>query len=193
MAQDITLMGSVFENVPSITLPKVGGGTAKFIDDETAIKNYVHGEFHTNSVTGTQAVEIPYNGTGYPIMLYVCIKGGAYVPDTAWYELIKRYAVGAWAMTKTDMSLTPTFTTSGIENQGVTMGIFKNSTTDPAVFGRTSAMTTNVFSSANSSNSVAASVKVKDDAKTLSVYVATTATYGLQPDQDYEYFIVYSS
>ena len=34
MAQNITLMGASYSNVPAVTLPKTGGGTARF-DDAT--------------------------------------------------------------------------------------------------------------------------------------------------------------
>ena len=39
MAQDITLMGASYEDVPSVNLPKTGGGTASFTDvtDTTAV------------------------------------------------------------------------------------------------------------------------------------------------------------
>lgn len=194
MGQNIILLGTTYENVPSITLPKVGGGVATFVDPAAGISNFIHGEFHTNETYGLQTVDIPYTGSGYPVMLYVCIKGGAYVPDTAWYDSVDRYAIGVWGMSKTEMASTPTYGTSGLENQGVTFWIYKNSTTAPATFSRSSAMTTNVYTSANATAAAATAIRVKGDAKTLSVYVAKTKTsYGLLPDQDYEYFIVYSS
>ena len=43
MAQNITLLGASYSNVPAVTLPKTGGGTAKFIDitDTTAVASDV--------------------------------------------------------------------------------------------------------------------------------------------------------
>jgi hypothetical protein len=32
MAQDITLMGASYQDVPAVTLPKTGGGMATFVD-----------------------------------------------------------------------------------------------------------------------------------------------------------------
>ena len=32
MAQNITLLGASYSNVPAVQLPKTGGGTAKFTD-----------------------------------------------------------------------------------------------------------------------------------------------------------------
>lgn len=221
MAQNITLMGASYTAVPAVQLPKTGGGTARFDDASvtTAIasdvasgkiflladgtiatgtnsgggaSNYIHGEFTTQSTAGVQTVTIPYTGTGYPIMAVVVVKGGAYnSSNTTWYNSVQRYAVGQWTMTKSVMSTTPTYSTSGAANQGVTTAIYKNSTSTATTYSRTSAMTTNAFSSSNASNSGALCVRFKSKT-TMSVYVNTTS-YGLLPDLDYEYFIVYSS
>lgn len=153
--------------------------------------NFVHGEFTTNSSAGVQSVTIPYTGSGYPIMAYIVIKGGAYTSGTDWYNSTQRYAIGVWAMSKSNMSLTPTYGTSGTQNQAVTMSIYKNSTNTSTSYTRTSAMSTNTFSSSKASNAAATAVRFKSKTS-LSVYV-NTSSYGLFPNQDYEYFIVYSS
>jgi hypothetical protein len=156
MSQNITLMGASYSAVPAVTLPLTGGGTARF-DDCTVVtaaasdvasgkvfvasdgtittgtaggggaSNFVHGEFHTESSAGSQSVTIPYTGSGYPIMAYIVIKGGAYVSGTTWYNSTQRYAIGVWAMSKSVMSTSPTYTTSGTQNQAVTTAIYKNS------------------------------------------------------------------
>lgn len=41
MAQNITLLGASYTAVPAVQLPKTGGGTAKFIDEEDVITYYV--------------------------------------------------------------------------------------------------------------------------------------------------------
>lgn len=222
MAQNISLWGATYSNTPAVLLPKSGGGTARFTDvtpttasasDVASGKiffdangtqttgtnsggggasNFVHGEFTTQSTAGVQSVSIPYTGTGYPIMCYIVIKGGAYTSGTDWYNSMQRYAIGVWAMSKSNMSISPTYTTSGVANQGVTMSIYKNSTSSSTSYTRTSAMNTNTFSSSNATNAAATAVRFKGNAKTLSVYV-NTSSYGLLPSQDYEYFIVYSS
>lgn len=214
--------GTTFAAVPYVDIPKTGGGLARFTDttpttataadvasgkifytaDGTqttgtasgggGASNFVHGEFTTKSSAGVQSVSIPYTGTGYPIMAYIVIKGGAYVSGTTWYNSTQRYAIGVWAMSKSVMSSAPTYGTSGTQNQAVTMSIYKNSTSSSTTYTRTSAMNTNTFTSSNASNAAATSVRFKGNAKTLSVYV-NTSSYGLFPSQDYEYFIVYSS
>ena len=154
--------------------------------------NYVHGEFTTQSTAGVQTVTIPYTGSGYPVMAYVVIKGGAYVSGTDWYNSTQRYAVGVWSMSKSIFSSSPTYTTSGNSNYAVTFAIYKNSTTNSTSYTRTSVMNANTFSSSNAANAAATCVRFTGNSKTLTVYV-NTSSYGLLPDQDYEYFIVYSS
>lgn len=108
MAQNITIMGASYSAVPAVTLPKTGGGTARF-DDATVTtatasdvaqgkvflasdgtittgtasgggaSNVVIGEFTADSGTGAaHTVSIPYTGSGYPIAAIVFVAGGAY-------------------------------------------------------------------------------------------------------------------
>ena len=58
------------------------------------------------------------------------------------------------------MSSSPTFSTSGTQNQAVTMSIYKYSTSNPISYTRTSAMTTNTFSSSDASSAAATSVRL---------------------------------
>lgn len=169
-------------NLAELVVNVSGGGGAS---------NFVHGEFTTQSSAGVQSISVPYTGSGYPIMIYVVIKGGAYVSGTTWYNSMQRYAIGVWACSKSVMSSAPTYTASGTQNQAVTMSIYKNSTSSSTSYSRISAMNTNTFSSSNATNATATTVRYKSG-NTLSVYV-NTSSYGLLPSQDYEYFIVYSS
>lgn len=162
----------------------------------TGAKNYVTGTFKTGTTTGAaQEVTIPYTGSGYPIACLIYVKGGAYnntsSGDTNWYNSVQRYAIGQWAMSKSNQTTTPTYGTSGAANQGVTMSIFKNSTSTATTYSRTSAMSTNTFSSSNAGNTAATAVRFKSATK-MSVYVASTS-YGLLADTEYTYHIIYSS
>lgn len=52
MAQNITLMGASYSDVPEVDLPKTGGGTAKFIEEGELINVYT-GSTTPSSSTGS--------------------------------------------------------------------------------------------------------------------------------------------
>lgn len=220
MSQNITLLGATYSGVPAVTLPKTGGGTATFTDvtDTTAAaadvatgkyfytangtrtagtnsgggggaSNIVEGTFTTGSSAGVTNISIPYTGTGYPISCIVVVEGGAYHSGTDWYTSSQRYAVGQWTMTKAVFDTAPSYTTGSTNNQGVTTWVYKN--TSSTSYSRSSAMSTNVFSSSNSSAAGATCVRLKSG-NVLSYYVNTTS-YGLHPNMTYRYIITYSS
>ena len=68
MAQDITLLGANYSAVPAVTLPKTGGGTAKFMDttDANAVAGeilngktaYVNGSKITGNISSKAAATI---------------------------------------------------------------------------------------------------------------------------------------
>lgn len=221
MAQNITLLGANYSAVPAVNLPKTGGGTATFTDvtDTTAsasdvaqgkyfytssgvrtqgtssggggASNIVEGTFTTGSSAGVTNITIPYTGSGYPISCIVVVEGGAYHSGTDWYSAKQRYAIGQWTMTKAVFGSTPTYETSGSQNQGVITAIYKSSTSSATSYTRTSAMNTNVYSSNNASNSAVNTIKLKSG-NVLSYYV-DTSSYGLRPNTTYRYIITYSS
>ena len=51
MAQNITLMGASYSDVPAVNLPKTGGGLAKFID-ETEVVTYYTGSTDPSASLG---------------------------------------------------------------------------------------------------------------------------------------------
>lgn len=169
-----------------IVLPSDGSGGGG-----GGASNYVHGEFHTDSSAGVQAVTIQYTGSGYPIMAVVVVKGGAYASGTDWYDTVKQYAVAFWTMTKSNMASTPTYTTSGEENAGAVSYSYKSSSSSPTSYTGAGSVNINVFSSDNPTNNAYYSCRFKS-ATSMYVKVEGSST-GLLVDTDYEYFIVYSS
>ena len=216
--KNVKIAGTNYNNVPSIDIPLQTSGVASFFDvsDTTATasdvadgkyfytssgvktegtnrggaSNFVTGTFITGTAGTVQTVSIPYSGTGYPVMIVVVIEGGAYVSGTTWYNSIQRYAVGQWTCTKSVFSSSPTYSTSGTQNQGVTTAIYKNSTSSSTSYTRTSGMNTNVFSSSNAANAALTCVRMKSSTS-MSVFVATSS-YGLLADTTYRYYIAYS-
>lgn len=55
MAQNITLLGASYSNVPAVQLPKTGGGTAIFYDDTGSLNISANG---THDVTGYASVNV---------------------------------------------------------------------------------------------------------------------------------------
>lgn len=154
--------------------------------------NFVTGTFTTGSSAGVGSVNLPYTGSGYPLMAVVVVENGAYNSAVSgWYTSVQRYAVGQWTMTKSVFTTTPTYTTSSGQNQGVTTWIYKNSTSSSTTYSRSSAMNTNVFSSSNASNAGATCVRLKSG-NVLSYYV-NTSSYGLLPNTTYRYMVYYSA
>lgn len=176
------------------------GEMANAIDAiETGATNFITDTFTVGNTGGEiESLTIPYTGNGYPIALIIVVEGGAYNSAiTPWYSSLIRYAVGQWTFTKSVMTSTPTYTTSGAANQGVTTWIYKNSTSSSTTYSRSSAMNTNVLtsSSTNATGAGATCVRFKGNGTTLSYYTAnnTSSTYGLLPSTTYRYYAIYSS
>lgn len=61
MAQNVTINGVTYQNVPEVNIPKVGGGTAKFIDPSDATLDAA-GKL-LNGVTAIGANGVKYTGS----------------------------------------------------------------------------------------------------------------------------------
>lgn len=125
MAQNITLLGASYSDVPSVELPKTGGGTAQF-DDTTIASNaasasdiangklaFVNGELVTGTASGGGATlitkSITANGTynassdnadGYSSVT-VNVSGGGLVYETGTWTPTNDIARGEIAFTNT--------------------------------------------------------------------------------------------
>jgi len=162
-----------------------GGGSSKF----------VMGEFTTSATTGAAAtLTISYAGSGYPIAAVFFISGGVYnntdTGNTTWYNSLQRYAIGEWFMTKSITTSTPTYGTSGTQNQGATTWVYKNSTSQATTYSRSSAMNTNSFTSSNATAAGATAIRFKSRTS-VSYFVASTS-YGLLASTKYTYIVTYS-
>lgn len=138
MAQNITLLGASYSNVPSVILPKTGGGTASFTDvsDTTAAASDVASGkyFYTSSGVRTQgtasgggsanieALSITQNGTytasggvdGYSPVT-VNVSGGSPImgtlrPDS---ELVKRWSGDSLLVHDEGITI-PSYSTSAV-------------------------------------------------------------------------------
>lgn len=73
MAQNITLMGASYSDVPAVTLPKTGGGTAKFTDvtnttstDSDVLSGKIYFKADGSQSTGTVTFATVYESTSSP-------------------------------------------------------------------------------------------------------------------------------
>ena len=72
MAQNISWLGATYSNVPAVTLPKQGGGTARFDDttdaDATASVINSGSSAYVNGVkvNGSQVIQKYYTGSSNP-------------------------------------------------------------------------------------------------------------------------------
>lgn len=183
---DILIAGNTYAGVPSISVPKVGGGFATFTEGGGGASNVVIGSFTTGSTAGaTGSIAVPYTGSGFPIACMVFVKGGAYnSANTAWYNSTHRYAVGQWTYHNAQQSSSC--------HTGVTTWIYKNNASSATTYSRSSAMTTTVCTSSAPTGAGATCVRMTTDGKTLKWYVSSTS-YGLLANLEYTYIMVFSS
>lgn len=216
---DITIAGATFRNVPSIDIPKDGGGTASFVYEDgsksitengthdvsgfaEAIVNvsggggdptYVHGEFTTQSTSGVQTITIPHQGstTAYLVKVFINVKGGLYNPNTDWYSLVSRYSVGIWSAVKINTD-TPIYNTAG-DNDNSSINItYKSSSSSATAYAYAGAINNLFYSTQDPTNTSMNCVKMYNR-RQLKIYVKGTSGYGFVPNTTYEYAAVYSS
>ena len=164
-----------------------GGGCVKL----------VQGSFTTGATrASTGTVTINYTGTGYPIAVMIYIDGGAYNPDTEWYNTLAQYDADSFTMTKAQMSSTPTFVASGSvpANQGVATVTYKSNASTATTHTRSGSQSAVFFNSSDASTGYNC-IRFKNSTKTLSYYIGNKASnrVGLAPSQTYHYIVVYSS
>lgn len=177
---DVTNLASLVVNV--------SGGSSNVVTGEFTVPAYSSSSPRSN-------ISIPYSGNGYPIAAMIYVKNGVYNSTGAstWYNGIKRYAIGFWAMVKSNTTTAPTYTSSSADSATV-MAIYKNSTSAADSYTRTSGMAASTFSTSNPASNSAFCVNFKSNVKTLVYSIAngTASTYGLYPQVTYVYHIIYS-
>lgn len=211
---NINVWGATYNGVTGVTLPTSGGGTATFpwvegsetktqngTYDVTSLaevvvnvsgggaSNFISGTF-TGTSAGAMSITLPYTGSGYPVMAAIYPTEGQYNPNTgSFYNLVQKYVICSWFMSKSETDTTPTYQATGDRNRGTPVVLYKGSSATGRSY--TSSNTTIVYSSNNATESANGACKF-NSATSMSVYIAN-ASYGFAQNIEYTYDIVYSS
>lgn len=146
--------------------------------------NFIEGEFTTQATEGAQTITIPYEGSGYPIALVLFAKGGT----SDWYTDGDNKTVGAFYLVKYTTDDAPIYSGSGDENRATVVCSYKNNT---GTYGQNGSVRGETFYGKDAIVGYATCVRFKDNV-TMSVFVTTGSGYGLAPETDYVYELVYS-
>lgn len=221
MAQNITLLGASYSDVPAVELPKTGGGIATFADPSgttATASDVAQGKLFLNSsgifttgtasggggasnlvqgtFTGTTAGEIleinvPYTGSGYPIAVMIFPKEGGYNSSGTFYNTIQRYAIHTWVAVKNYPLSAPDYTGETSNDEAFTLMRYKISTSSPTSYGSAAAVNYLAYTTSSPSGSASGVCKFSSSTK-MKVFIASTS-YGFMAGIEYVYCIVYST
>ena len=170
-------------NIAELVVNVSGGGGAS---------NLVTGKFTCQTTTGaSQTVTIPYSGSGYPVAVMVYPSEGGYNSAGALYSLVHRYVVTEFFAVKAVPTSSPTYATSGTQNQAHVVSRYKSSTSSATSYSSGASTTANFYSSSAPTASSTVCLRFSD-AKTMKVFVAASS-YGFHAGTEYTYVIQYSS
>lgn len=220
MAQNITLLGASYSDVPAVELPKTGGGIVTFADPSgttATASDVAQGKLFLNSsgilttgtasggggasnfvqgtFTGTTAGEIleinlPYTGSGYPIAVMIFPKEGGYNSSGTFYNAVQRYATHIWIAVKNYPLSAPDYMGKTSNNEAFILMRFKSSTASPTTYGSTP--TAKCLAYTTSSPSSSSGVCNFSSSTKMKVFIASNS-YGFMAGIEYVYCIVYST
>ena len=143
---------------------------------------------------GVKSVAIPYNGSGYPIMVGIYPKEGAYKSGTTIANSTQKYATVTYMIVKGDMSTSPDYTASADNNYAYIATTFKNSDSVADTYSSGYQKNFLMYNSTNPTGTFYTYCVRFSDATTMNVYIGDTGNvYGFLAGQEYTYYIVYSS
>lgn len=222
MAQNVTIAGNQYPDVPSILVPKTGGGGNAIFADPSVVTavaaDVASGKYFLNSsgvltqgtasggggasnvVTGTftgtttgAAMDVTLNYTGSGYPISVQIyPTGGMYGNSAFQALISRYAIGVFQGIKYDVSSTPDYSQNTTINQMSSMIFYKNSTTNASSISNTGGTSNRNYRDTEATSTNTVTVMFRT-AKKMSVYFSAAGAYGFPINIEYTYRVIYSS
>lgn len=220
--KNISLLGATYSNVPGVTLPVSGGGSATFyeISDTTAsasdvasgkyfytsagvktegtnsggggASNIVSGSFTTGASNGVESFNVSYTGGGYPIIIVLEVDG--LMSNTTWAGVIRQSTIGYFAVCKRYPNSHP-----DVDKDSINTCFYKSSSSSASGVNYSVNISTKVYEyttnpSSSTSYHNAVRIALNDGIfNVIKFYVTPSSRYGLTPNTKYNYYIVYSS
>lgn len=220
MAQNVTIAGNQYPDVPSILVPKTGGGGNAIFADPSVVTavaaDVASGKYFldssgvltqgtasggggaSNIVTGTftgtttgAAMDVTLNYSGSGYPIAVAVyPKDGYQSGSDIYSLLQKNVIVFFTAVKRTAE-TPTWTSSGMSGVFVGTSAYKSSTSNSASISVSGSASISVITGGNATSGANAILKFKAKDK-MSVYIADTS-YGFAVDTEYTYQIIYSS
>ena len=167
-------------------IPGGGGGGGS--------SNVVSGTFTTPSNNAEKVdITLDYDGNGFPFVAIIYPHGG-FGDNQECRDTVLRYSSVVYAMVKTYMSQTPTYTDGSTNNAVTVLDLSKSSASNPTSVQSKYADAATGYYNNGANGYEFASVRFKDN-KTMSYITGNGVSldgHGLIPNVTYDYIIFYS-
>ena len=219
MAQNITLLGASYSDVPAVLLPKTGGGTARF-DDATVTtatasdvasgkiflandgtittgtasggggaSNVVTGTFKGTTTAAAMDITLNYSGSGYPVAAVIYPKDGV-KGNSSFNALVQRYVAAMFCVTKAYAATIPQYNKTTSVDEYIILHRYKSSTSSASTYSQTGNQTY-IATGVDATSTNINIMNFKSKTK-MSVFIASTS-YGFAANIEYTYWVIYSS
>lgn len=194
MPDTLIIGGQTYTNVAGIKATDSNSVIQTFSKGGGGASNYVTGTFK-GTTTGTAIdVNIPYTGSGYPIVVLIYPEEGTYNQSGTFYSTIQRYAINFYVAIKNVLTTTPTYNTTDDSNKYAVSVRYKNSTSVATSYTNNTSNIDTIVCAGSDAGSLVSSITRFKSATEMSVYIKNPNTnYGFLVNTDYRYYIIYSS
>ena len=147
--------------------------------------NVVTGTFK-GTENGVLEVPLSYTGEGYPLSVFIYVKGG--IEESPYIDINCQNSIAQWAGTKSDPVTAPTYSDGTTKNNMSIVGVRKSSSAGS--YTQSSSRGANLYR--NDSPSASMNLVKLASSTSMKVLIADSG-YGFYPNIDFTYVIVYSS